>query len=180
MEGYVGEIRHFAANYAPRNWAFCNGQIHAIRAYTPLFAIIGNIYGGDGSNTFQLPNFAGRVAVGVGQAPNLSNYVAGQLAGSNSVTLTNAQLPAHTHTSSTVISLPAYPDSGNSNTPNGNILASLRGMYNTVPGDDEMKPSQLNVTVSIAGQNQPLSITQPTIGMNYIICLNGLFPTRPS
>jgi microcystin-dependent protein len=178
MEGYVGEIRHFAANFAPRNWAFCMGQIVAIQSNTALFSLIGTTYGGNGSSTFQLPNLGGRVAVGVGQGPGLSDYFLGEIGGVNAVSLNSTQLPPHTHTSVATVTVPSYGDDGDVSTPDGNTLAAKPKMYSTQAGDDSMKEISFNVSTSIAGQGQPISVTQPTIGMNYIICLVGIFPAR--
>jgi microcystin-dependent protein len=178
MEGTIGEIRLFAATFAPMTWAFCMGQLVAIRSNTALFSILGTTYGGNGTTTFGLPNFAGRTAIGAGNGPGLSPYVAGEIIGTNTVTLTSLNLPAHTHAATASISIPVYPDFGDLNTPNGNTLASKTNMYSTEAGTDAMKPSTLSVTLAPAGSNQPLSIMQPATGMNFIICLTGIFPAR--
>ncbi|MCR4033843.1 MULTISPECIES: phage tail protein [Flavobacterium] len=179
MDGYIGEIRHFAAGFAPRNWAYCNGQIVAIQSNTPLFAIIGTTYGGNGSTTFQLPNFAGRVAIGAGTAVGLSTYANGQQGGTNTHQITINELAAHNHPVTSAFSIPAYSDTGNLNTPSGNTLASKNKMYSTTEGDDPMKPVTYNIVLANAGTGQsPISLMQPTIGINYIICLYGLFPPR--
>jgi len=178
MDGTIGEIRQFAANFAPRNWAFCNGQTIAIRSNTALFSIIGTYYGGDGQTTFKLPDFGGRVAIGTGQGNGLSEYVLGESSGSNSIALTTLNLPSHSHVTSATVSIPAYSDEGDANTPNGNILAAKPSMYSAEDGDTNMKAVTYNVTVNPVGSGQPLSITQPSIGMNYIICLFGDFPPR--
>ncbi|MBS7255795.1 phage tail protein [Flavobacterium branchiicola] len=178
MDGTIGEIRHFAAGFTPRNWAPCNGGLVAIRSNTALFSIIGTYYGGDGSTTFGLPDFGGRVAIGMGQGPGLTDYIIGEKAGLNTVMLTTAELPQHTHVSSAAVAIPAYSDFGDANTPGGNILAAKGAMYSSVAGEDEMRSTTYNVTVTPIGSNQPLSIMQPTIGMNYIICLTGTFPSR--
>lgn len=178
MDGTVGEIRHFAASFAPRSWAFCYGQLVAIRSNTALFSILGTTYGGDGVTTFALPNFAGRVGIGFGQGPATSYYTLGETAGTNGITLSIANMPAHTHVSSASFAIPAIGDGGDTASPSGNILAAVPNMYSSIQGEDDMKASQLNVTLATSGQSQPISITQPTIGMNYIICLTGTFPSR--
>src|SRR3954468_23228168 len=96
-EPFLGEIRMFGGNFAPRGWAFCNGQILSIAQNTALFSLLGTTYGGNGQTTFGLPDLRGRVAVSAGQGPGLSNYSLGELAGSESVTLTSANMPAHNH-----------------------------------------------------------------------------------
>lgn len=178
MDGTIGEIRQFAASFAPRSWAYCNGQILAIQTNTALFSILGTTYGGNGSTTFGLPDFGGRTAIGTGQGPGLSNYVLGEKSGTNGITLTSLELPAHSHVSSATIAVPAYSDIGNVDTPTGNVLASKTAMYSTLDGDDNLKPVVLTVNVNPVGSSQPISITQPSIGINYIICLTGEFPQR--
>ncbi|MBE8728301.1 phage tail protein [Flavobacterium hungaricum] len=178
MEGTVGEIRLFAGGFAPKNWAYCNGALIQIRSNTALFSILGTTYGGNGSTTFGLPNLAGRAAVGAGQGPGLSNYDLGQSAGAVSVTLNTTQIPPHTHVSSAVISLPAYSDEGNAATPAGNVLASRAGMFSTLAVDTVMKGAPYTVAVSVTGNNVPLPLSQPSLGMNYIICMFGIFPSR--
>ncbi|SHF97911.1 phage tail protein [Flavobacterium aquidurense] len=178
MEGTIGEIRLMAGSYAPVNWAFCNGQILAVQSNTPLFAIIGTTYGGNGSTTFALPNLGGRTVIGRGQGVGLSDYDLGQISGTNGITLTSLELPSHTHVSSASISIPAYSDAGDLDTPAGNTLAAKPNMYSSAPGEDDMKPTAFGVTVGPIGSGQQITITQPTLGMNYMICLVGNFPPR--
>ncbi|WP_264537896.1 phage tail protein [Flavobacterium sp. N1736] len=179
MDGTVGEIRLFAANFVPRNWAFCNGTLIQIRSNTALYSILGTVYGGDGTNTFGLPDLRGRVVVGAGQSAGLSFYGLGQMGGTNSVTLLETNLPPHTHISSGSVSIPAYSDGGNANTPSGNILASVSAMYSDQGGDSKMKPTTYPVAVSFTGNGNPLPLNQPSLGMNYIVCMFGEFPQRP-
>src|ERR1700730_18604085 len=96
-EQYVGEIRPFAGNFAPQNWALCNGSLLPISQNSALFSLIGTTYGGDGQTTFGLPDLRGRHPVGQGQAPGLSNYVIGEVSGVETVTLNTLQLPVHSH-----------------------------------------------------------------------------------
>jgi len=179
MEGTVGEIRLFAGNFAPRDWAYCSGQLIAIRTNTALFSILGITYGGDGSNTFALPNFNGYTAIGAGQGAGLSNYNLGDLVGTNTVSLNITNLPPHTHTASADVKIPAYSEAGNQSTPTGHVLAGKPGMYSHEPGDTPLMPMAIQTTVNPTGGNTPINITQPSLGMNYIICLYGLFPMRP-
>lgn len=178
MEGTIGEIRLFAANFAPRDWSYCNGALLAISTNTALFSILGTTYGGDGRVTFGLPNLAGRSAVGVGQGPGLSYYDLGEMTGTNTKTLTIANLPSHTHTAGGNIIIPASSDEGDSSTPANNVLASKSSMYTSEAGDSSTKAIPLNIQVSVAGSSIPLNITQPSLGMNYIICLYGIYPSR--
>lgn len=178
MEGTIGEIRLFAGSFAPANWAYCDGSILQIRSNTALFSILGTVYGGNGTVTFGLPDLKGRTALGAGQGPGLSLYSLGEQAGASSVVLNTSQIPPHTHIASAVISPPAYSDEGNVSTPAGNVLASRAGMFSTLAVDTNMKGTAYNVTVSNTGNNIPLSLNQPSLGMNYIICMFGVFPPR--
>lgn len=178
MDGTIGEIRLFAADFAPKSWQYCNGALLAIRSNTALFSILGTTYGGDGQTTFGLPNLAGRSVVGVGQGPGLSaNYKLGNMAGTNSVQLTTANLPAHIHAVAGSIQIPAYSDEGNSSTPANNILASKGDMYNQ-NSNSTTKPFPLTLQIGDSGGNNALTFVQPSLGMNYIICINGVFPSR--
>ena len=94
---YIGEIRLVGFNFAPRGWMACNGQLLSIATYSALFSLLGTTYGGDGITTFALPDLRSRIPVHQGQGPGLSNYVIGQMSGTESVTLTQNQIPAHTH-----------------------------------------------------------------------------------
>jgi microcystin-dependent protein len=98
MEGYIAEIRLFAGNFAPRNWAFCQGQIMSISQNTALFSLLGTTYGGNGQTTFALPDFRGRVAVGTGQGPGLPNMTLGEMSGEPTHTLIVTEIPMHNHT----------------------------------------------------------------------------------
>ncbi|TPG40840.1 phage tail protein [Flavobacterium pectinovorum] len=178
MEGTIGEIRLFAGNFAPRNWSYCNGALVAIQSNTALFSILGTYYGGNGTTSFGLPDLRGRVALGAGLGPGLSDYSIGDIAGSSSITLTTAEIPPHTHISSANVVVSAYSDEGDVNTPNGNVLAAKTGMFSSGGADTSLKPIPYPVAVSLAGNNQPLQLNQPSIGMNYIICMYGAFPYR--
>lgn len=178
MDGTIGEIRLIATTFAPRNWSYCDGSTIQIRSNTALFSILGTTYGGNGQTTFMLPDLKGRVVLGAGQGTGLSFYDLGQQSGTNSVTLTAAQLPPHTHSSSATILVPAYSDEGDANTPSGNVLASKSAMFSTEVVDTNLKAVPYVPVVSITGGSQPLPLSQPAIGMNYIICMYGTFPQR--
>lgn len=180
MEGYIAEIRMFAGNFAPRSWAFCQGQLMSIAQNTALFALVGTTYGGNGQTTFGLPDFRGRVAVGTGQGPGLFNIDLGEMAGVNTTTLIITNLPAHNHTVTGTATLKGNNDAPNSTDPTGRYLAASN-IYTNQAGDlANMNAGAigLNLTTAIAGNNQPFSIMQPYLGMNYIICLEGIFPSR--
>lgn len=179
MEGYIGEIRLFGGNFAPAGWAFCNGMLYNIAQYTPAFAIMGNTYGGDGQTTFAVPDLRGRIAVGTGQGAGLSLINLGQMGGTEAVTMTTAQMPAHTHTASATIAFPCFSDEGNTASPSGNIPAASPAAYSTLAPDTYISPASTQGSISPTGGNIPFSIVQPILATNYIICLEGYFPSRP-
>jgi microcystin-dependent protein len=177
MEGTIGEIRMFAGNFAPRTWAFCANQILPIAQNTALFSILGTTYGGNGQTTFALPDFRGRVAVGTGQGPGLPNVTLGELAGSQTATLTTNNMPAHNHALTGAVTPQAATDGKLSNDATGRYI----GPGNFFAASTElvpMAPLTSNLTVGINGGSQPFSIMPPYLGMNYIICLFGIFPSR--
>lgn len=169
---YLGEIRMFAGNFAPKGWALCNGQLVLITQNQALFAILGTTYGGDGMTNFGLPDFRGRVAVSQGQAPGYANYTMGEKAGQESVTLLSNQLPQHTHL------INAVNIGGNQALPTGNFPAvestgtSLN--YSSGPSNTTLNPT----TVAMAGGSQPVSVLQPLQVVSFIIALEGIFPSR--
>jgi microcystin-dependent protein len=180
MEGTIAEIRMFAGTFAPRNWAFCSNQIMPIAQNTALFSILGTTYGGNGQTTFALPDFRGRVAVGTGQGPGLANIVLGQISGSPSVTLTTATMPAHNHTLTGAVTPTANNDGTNLiNNPTGARLGATGNMFTTATDEQvNMAPAVSTLAVGVTGSSQPFSIMPPYLGMNYIICLFGIFPSR--
>jgi len=168
---YLGEIRMFAGNFAPQGWALCNGQILPISQNTALFSLIGTYYGGDGVQTFALPNLQSRVPVHQGQGPGLSPYVIGQAGGNENVTLTLAQMPQHNHTMGT-LSAP-----GTASRPNTQLLAqpTSGNLYGPAPSDG----SALNqAAISSAGSSQPHTNIQPYLAVTFIIALVGIYPSR--
>ena len=164
-EPFIGSVILFAGNFAPRGWAFCNGQILSIAQNTALFSLLGTTYGGNGQTTFALPDLRGRVPLHFGQGPGLSSYALGQSAGTESVTLNLNQMPAHTH------SQPATNAGQNTNRPNAAVPA--RGGVYAASTDG----SALDPTTS-AGGSQPHTNIQPYLALNYIIALEGIYPSR--
>jgi microcystin-dependent protein len=159
----------FCGNFAPQNWAFCDGSLLPISEYDALFALIGTTYGGDGQSTFALPDLRGRVPVGVGQGPGLpNNVVIGESGGSENVTLISNNLPAHNHN----VSIGVNTAIGDESSP-ATFLASHAAGYS-----EESNAALGGVTVTPAGGSQPLAIRNPYLGVNYIICLFGIFPSR--
>ncbi len=178
MEGTIAEIRMFAGNFAPRNWLFCNGQTMSISQNTAMFSLLGTIYGGNGQTTFGIPDFRGRVAVGTGTGPGLSNIQLGQVAGTPTITLLTTNMPAHTHAVTGSITPQAASDgilssdaSGKYNGP-GNFYSNGTDLANMAP------IPATGLTIGVSGGSQPFSIMQPYLGMNYIICQFGIFPSR--
>lgn len=180
MEGTIGEIRMFAATFAPKTWNYCDGSTINIASNTALFSILGTTFGGNGTTTFQLPDLRGRVAIGAGNSVTGTVYQLGQRSGTESVTLNANNLPPHTHTGVANISIPAYSEAGNSSDPNGHNLATLTGMYtpSTSGADSHLAPFSANVQDGISGQGQPISLMKAHLGMNYIICMFGTYPSR--
>ena len=178
MEGMIGEIRLFAGNFAPKNWAYCNGATIAIASNTALFSILGTTYGGNGTTNFQLPNLQSRVCIGAGQGPGLQNYALGQMSGAESVTLTTAQIPAHTHATMGTYSPFVQGGSGDETNPNGGFL-SVSPAGDIYSGDQNttMGAVPVSVTIGSSGGNMPHSNQQPLLGMNYVVCMYGIFPS---
>lgn len=177
MEGYISEIRLFAANFAPRNWAYCQGQIMSIAQNTALFSLLGTTYGGNGQTTFGLPDFRSRTAVGTGQGAGLSNCVLGEMEGTETVTLTVNQIPSHNHVANGTVSPGAFSGSGGESNPVGQWPASSPDLYSTT-ASGSMGKSPATLTIQVAGSSAPHINVQPYLGMNYIICLYGIFPSR--
>jgi microcystin-dependent protein len=182
MEGTIGEIRMFAGNFAPRNWAFCNGQLLSISQNTALFSILGTTYGGNGQTTFALPDFRGRIALQPGTGPGLSNVVLGEVSGTESTTLTVNQLPAHNHTGSAAgFNMGGFAERpGTSDSPVSkyhSIIADVNIKPYSTTNDVTMAPFNAPA-LAISGASQPAPIRQPYLGMNYVICLFGIFPSR--
>ena len=186
MEEFLGIVKVFAANFAPRGWMLCQGQILAIAPNTALFSILGTTYGGNGQTTFALPDLRGRAPIGWGQGPGLSNYVLGETTGTESTSLLITNMPAHNHVATSTLSLNASNAAATVATPvAGNALGAGKdvntdpvSMYTTSTPNVPLAGGTVTTTVGIAGGSQPLSILQPLLGVNYIICVSGYFPTR--
>ena len=170
----MAQITLFAGNFAPRGWAFCQGQILSIAQNSALFALLGVTYGGNGQTTFALPDLRGRVPIQQGQGPGLSMRTLGESSGSENVTLTTLNMPAHTHTATAT--LRANSGAATDTLPNGNFLAE--GNHYTNSANTQMNENAVAVTVGVTGGSQPISIMQPYLVINFIIALEGLFPSR--
>jgi microcystin-dependent protein len=167
---FIGEIRIFAGTFAPFNWAFCNGQAMAISQNDALFALIGTTYGGDGVNTFNLPDLQSRLPIHAGQGPGLSDYVPGEVGGVETVTLTTPQMPPHTHPA------PCDPTAASSPNPAG---ASWGNSGLAQYSDQTSSLVAMNpAAIGAAGGGQPHDNMVPFLVVNFIIALNGIFPSR--
>jgi microcystin-dependent protein len=167
---FVGELRLVGFNFAPVGWATCDGQLMPIDQNQTLFQLIGTTYGGDGQTTFALPDLRGRVPVGIGQGPGLSNYVLGQNGGVESVTLTTNQIPVHSHT------LLAHDAAATSPHADGVTLAvAPSNVYH--PG--AAGAATMNASMcSTVGGSQPHENRQPILVLNWVISLFGIFPSQ--
>jgi microcystin-dependent protein len=164
---YIGEIRMFGGNFAPANWALCNGQTIPISQNEALFNLIGTTYGGDGVNTFNLPNLQCRLPVHQGTSANGITYTQGQLAGTEAVTLTTAQLPNHTHVAQ------AATAAASTNPTNG-VFGGGPAWFETAAPTLQMNAAM----VGLNSGNQPHDNMAPFLVVNFIISLYGIFPSR--
>lgn len=179
MEGTIATIMMFGGNFAPKNWAFCAGQLLPIAQNTALFSLIGTYYGGNGTTNFALPNLQGRVAIGAGNGPGLSSYSIGEAGGSESHTLVSTEMAAHTHAAGAV-HIPVSNNNGTLEEANGNILATPgTEIYATPSTTPVVNHAGLSATVGFTGSGAPFSIMQPYLSVNFVICMYGVFPSRP-
>jgi microcystin-dependent protein len=202
MEPYVGQIMLFAGNFAPQGWAMCNGQMLQIRSYQALFSIIGNYYGGDGIQLFQLPDLRGRVPIHFGSNNEGSEFKLAESGGNERTSLQISNLPAHSHvanggqvsiTGEVHAQMKVNNSEGSESSPSLQYLGiegSATGLYanssdGTTLASDAIKvdASQLsgaiqNISIGATGNNMPFSNMQPFLVMNYIIALEGIYPSR--
>lgn len=171
MDPYVGEIRLFAGSYAPENWALCDGRLLAISANAPLYTLLGTIYGGDGRTTFGLPDLRSRVPIGMGTGTGLSSRTLGSMSGSEALTLTTANMPAHTHT------LYASSDPATAEDPTNAVPAAVATGTQFLTQSSTVNPSYMaSSMVSSTGGNQEHYNIMPSMALTYIIALQGIFP----
>ena len=173
MDPFLAEIRMFAGNFAPSGWAFCNGQLLPIAQNTALFALIGTVYGGNGTTNFALPNLGGASPMQQGQGNGLSMRQLGEQGGTTTVTLLTSEMPTHTHAPN------AVAGDGAANSPVGATWAEVRvsrshtNLYSTAPNPNvAMNP----MAVGVAGQSQPHNNMPPYLCVGFIIALQGVFP----
>jgi microcystin-dependent protein len=172
MEAYLGQLLLVPYNFAPRGFAFCQGQILSISQNTALFSLLGTTYGGNGTTTFALPDLRGRIPVGQGQGPGLDPYVLGQMEGAESITLTGSEVPAHSHAIKgsqfaadvSQVSLAAPAGTGSLN-----LYALGTSSVNAF-----LNPN----SVAVTGGGLPHENRMPFLSLNWIIALQGVFPAR--
>jgi microcystin-dependent protein len=182
-EPFIGEIRAFGFNFAPRGWAMCNGQLLSIAQNTALFSLLGTTYGGNGQTTFALPNLQGRVPLHFGQGPGLSPYALGEVTGVENTTLLVTQMPAHTH--SAVVTVSASDVAGAGTTAAGNLIGVPNSAGDNfpfyAPAGSAVSPlasASASAQIGVSGSSQPVSVIQPVLALNYCIALEGIFPSR--
>ncbi|MDE4135068.1 tail fiber protein [Phaeobacter sp. QD34_3] len=172
-EPFIAEIRIFAGTFAPRGWAFCNGQVLPIAQNTALFSLIGTIYGGDGRSTTALPNLQGRAPMHPGRGPGLTSRSLGQQGGVENVTLSEPQMPSHNH------GVRAYSGNGGTNIPSDTTSLAGTGRDTLYQTDTATSLVDLApVTIGTTGGNQSHFNMQPFLALNFIIALVGLYPSR--
>ena len=186
MEPFIGQIMMFGGNFAPRGWAFCNGQLLSINENQALFAILGTTYGGDGRTSFGLPDLRGRLAMHAGNGPGLTPRTIGQKFGTQTNTLNQTQMPSHNHNAvvSGDVKIGVSSAAADEPSPDGNVLAET-SPNNIYSGDGATSGqflagalNEVTVTVQNNGGSQPVNNLQPVQVVNYIIALTGLFPSR--
>ena len=176
---FVAEIRIFPFNFAPKGWAFCQGQLLPISQNTALFSLLGTFYGGDGKSTFALPNLQGSAPMQQGQGAGLSQRFVGEQGGAETVTLLNSEIPAHNHT------IQAVAGASQSDTPTGAVPGNGRWQQGAQFGAVQAYTTTLNSPVQLspqalqpAGGNLPHNNLQPYLTLNFCIALQGVFPPR--
>lgn len=169
-EPFVGEIRMFAGNFAPRGWAFCDGQLLAVSQNDALFSLLGTIYGGDGRTTFGLPDMRGRIPLHQGHGPGLSERRLGSKAGAENETLTTNQLPSHSH------SFNANTAPADSSSPQARVPATVLG-YRLYRESDQTVDFASG-SIANTGGSQPHTNLMPTLCVHFIIALFGIYPSR--
>jgi len=171
MDPFLAEIRIFPFNFAPRGWAFCNGQLLSISQNSALFSIIGTFYGGNGTSNFQLPNLQGSVPMDFGSGPGLTPRDLGEASGTPTVNLTSGEMPQHSHSFSADPQAKKEQSTVANNVP---AAASGANFYSTAAPNVTMNPQ----TLPVAGGSQPHDNMQPYLTLNLCIALNGIFPQR--
>lgn len=204
MEDYLGIIKLFAGNFAPRNWLFCSGQELAIAQNQALFSLLGTTYGGNGMTTFKLPDYRGRIAIGMGQSAYGTYYPQGQVSGTPTTTLTLQNMPAHLHpvpasgvegqVNFSISDVQANALTGKNNAfaqaskpfPNSSAVPQVFDNAPTFAENNYLHASSVDTVTepvpasntNVSGGSQPFSLLNPYLALNYIICVAGIYPSR--
>lgn len=177
---FLGQISMFGGNFAPKNWAFCNGQLMSIAQNSALFSLLGTTYGGDGMTTFALPDLRSRLPVDWGQGPGLSNYQLGQASGSPTVTLTVPTIPSHIHMLNATTTTANATAVGASVLP-GAAAGDSTPLFYAAPQQGLPPPATVPLdpgACGLTGGNQPHTNLMPSLCITFIIALQGIFPSR--
>jgi len=174
MDPFVAEIRIFPFNFAPKGWAFCDGQILPLSQNTALFSLLGTTYGGDGKSNFALPNFQGNAPMHPGQGPGLSLHDLGETGGSDTVSLLESEIPSHSHTVMAHDLDPADHQIPGS----GTVLAQSSGGFAYQSNTSANLAALSDQTIAPAGGDQPHNNLQPYLTLNFCIALQGVYPPR--
>ena len=172
QEDYLGDIKLTAVTFTQRNWMACEGQLLPISEYSALFSLLGTTYGGDGRTNFALPDLRGRVPVGYGQGPGLSNRPQSEEGGSETNTLSVAQMPTHNHAVNAVV------EDGNEHIPTGNLPAGTKLLDKEYSNASASNTTMNSAMINNTGGSQPVNNMQPYAVVRYVICVQGLFPSR--
>lgn len=191
MDPFMGEIKMVGFNFAPRGYVLCQGQTMAIQQNSALFALLGTTFGGDGVQTFGIPDYRCRIPVGMGNGPGLTPILQGEKSGVQNTTLLLGNMPMHNHIAQASVAIPALSTAATAAAPATNaVLAAANGSvvsnrddvsvntYATGTADTNLAPFNANVTVQPAGTGQPFSLLNPYLGTNFIIATQGVFPSR--
>lgn len=180
-EPFIGEIKIFGFNFAPRGYQTCQGQILSIAQNTALFSLLGTTYGGNGQTTFALPDLQGRAPIGQGQGPGLSSYSMGQEAGTESVTLLTPNMPMHVHPGQGLtVNIPVSTGGADASSPAAAFLADTgTEIFSSVSTANQFYgASTIGGATGVAGGSQPFGILNPYLCINYSIAIEGIFPSR--
>lgn len=176
MESFIASIMMFGFNFQPRGWMYCDGRLVPISQYTAVFSLLGTTFGGNGQTNFGLPDLRGRVPVGMGQGPGLQPVQLGEMAGTPSMTLTINQMPAHTHGAATTVGVSSSNPS--SDEAAGNVLANTATNFYAAANTASGGLGAVSTSIQPAGGSQPFDMHQPYLGINFCICMEGIFPSR--
>jgi microcystin-dependent protein len=180
MDEYVGIIRIFAGDFTPSGWLMCDGTLYNISDYAALFAVCSNFYGGDGKTTFAVPDLRGRVPIGMGEGAGIPAYALGEMGGFETATIAPFNLPAHNHTINGNVQMLVNDNPAQIDSPVSTYLAqpSSNAYYAGGSGIPGGKSADLDVNLSLGntGNSVPFEVNPPYVGLNYIICVSGIFP----